>query len=101
MRIFYNNVHKTPYNGTKPGVIRKISFQATNRKMYLTILYNRYGSTGPKRSFWVLTGVKMPIFYNNGYKTPNNGTIPGLMGTSRSIPIAKNDNIYFPISRLK
>ena len=49
MPIFNNNVYKTHYNGTKPGVIRKISFQAKNRKMYLTILYNRYGSTGPKR----------------------------------------------------
>ena len=60
LRRVYNNVYKTPYYGTKPGVIRKISFQATNSKIYLTILNNRYGSTGPKRSFWVLKRVKMP-----------------------------------------
>ena len=44
MPIFYNNVYETPYNGTKPGVIRKISFQTRNRKIFLTIFYNRYGS---------------------------------------------------------
>ena len=27
MPIYYNNVYKTPYNGTKPGVIGKISLQ--------------------------------------------------------------------------
>ena len=73
MPIFYNNVYKTAYNGTKPGVIRKILFQATNRKIYLTILYNMYGSIGPKRSFGVLKRVKMHIFYNNVYKTPYSG----------------------------
>ena len=65
MPIFYNNVYKTPYNGTKPGLIGNISFQTRNRKIYLTILCNRYGSTGPKKSFCVLKGVKMHIFYNN------------------------------------
>ena len=70
MPIFYNNVYKTPYNGTKPGLMGNISFQARKSKICLTILCNRYGSTGTKRSFWVLKGVKMPIFYNNVYKTP-------------------------------
>ena len=51
MPIFYNNVYKTPCNCTKPGLIGKISFQTTNRKIYLTILCNRYGSTGPKMTF--------------------------------------------------
>ena len=78
MPIFCNNIYKTLYNGTESGVIRKISFQATNRKIYLTMFYHRYGSTGPKKSIWVLKGVKMPIFYNNDYKTPYNGTNPGL-----------------------
>ena len=83
----------TPYNCTKPGVIRKISFQTRNRKINLTILYNRYGSTGPKRSFWVLKRVKMYIFYNNANKTPYNGTKPGLM---RSISFqTRNRKIYF------
>ena len=80
MPIFCNNIYKIPCNGTKPGVIRKISFPATYREIYLTVLYNRYGSTGPKMYFWVLKGVKMPIFYNNVYKTPYNSTKPGIMG---------------------
>ena len=67
MPIFCNNVYKTSYNGTKHGVIRKISFQATNRKIYHTILYNRKGSAGPKTSCWVLKGVQMHLFYNNIY----------------------------------
>ena len=65
MSIFYNNVYETPYNGTKPGVFRKISFQAKNSFIQLTILYNRYGSTCPKRCFWVLKVVKMSIFCSN------------------------------------
>ena len=80
MPIFYNNVYKTPYNGTKPGLIGNISFQTRNRKIYLTMLGNSYGSTGPNKDFWVLNRVKMPIFYNNVYKTPYNGTKPDLMG---------------------
>ena len=80
MPIFHNNIYKTPYNGTKPGVIRKISSQATNKKIYLTMLGNSYGSTGPNKDFWILKRVKMPIFYNNVYKTPYNSTKPGLMG---------------------
>ena len=51
MPSFYNNVYKAPYNVTKPGVIRKISFQATDKKIHLSTLYNRYGCTGPKRYF--------------------------------------------------
>ena len=80
MPIFYNNVDETPYYGTTPDVITKISIQAINRNIQLTIFYSRYGSTGPKRYFWVRKGVIMPIFYNNVYKTPYNGTKPGLMG---------------------
>ena len=80
MPIFYNNVYETPYSGTKPGVIRKISFQAKNKYIQFTIFYNRYGSTGPNKDLCVLKGVKIPISYNNVYKTPNNGTKPGLMG---------------------
>ena len=67
MPIFYNNLYKTPYNCTKPGLIGNISFQTTNRKIYITILCNMYGSTGPKMTFWVLKGVKIPMFYNNVY----------------------------------
>ena len=80
MPIFYNNIYKTPYDGTKPCLMGNISFQTRNRKIYLTIFQNRYGSTGPKRSFWVLKGVKIPIFYNNVYKTPYDDTKPDLMG---------------------
>ena len=69
MPIFYNNVYKTPYNGTKPGLMGNISFQTRNRKIYLTMLDNSYGFTGPNKDFWVLKGVKMPIFYYNVYKT--------------------------------
>ena len=76
MPIFYNNVYKTPYNCTKPGVIRKISFQATNRKIYLTILYNRYGSKGVKRRAFI-----------------------NIIG--RSLPIVQNGKIYLPIGRLE
>ena len=65
MRIFYNNVYKTAYNGTKPGLMGNISFQTRNRKIYLTMLGNSYGSTGPNRDFWVLKGVKMAIFYKD------------------------------------
>ena len=78
--LFSTIMFTNTYNGTKPGAIRKISFQATNRKLYLTILYNRYVSTGPKMSFGVLKGIKMPIFYNNVYKTPINGTNLALWG---------------------
>ena len=67
MPIFYNNIYETPYNGTKSGVIRKISFQAINRNIQLTIFYNRFGSTGPTKDLCVLKGVKMPISYNNVY----------------------------------
>ena len=83
MPIFYNNVLHTPYNGTKPGLMGNISFQTRNRKMYLKILCNRYGSTGPKWSFWVLNSVKMPIFCNNIYKTPYYGIKPGEKYRSR------------------
>ena len=51
MPIFYNNVYKTPYNATKPGLIGKKSFQTTNRKIYLTMLCNIYGSTATKKDF--------------------------------------------------
>ena len=78
--IFYNNVYKTPYNATKPGLLGKKSFQTIYRKIYLTMLCDIYGSTATKRTFWVLKGVKMPIFYNNFYKTPYNCTKPGLIG---------------------
>ena len=35
MPIFYKNVYKTPYNGTKPGLMGNISFQARNSKIYI------------------------------------------------------------------
>ena len=54
MPIFYNNVNETPHVGTKPGVIRKISFQAINRYIQVTIIYNRYGSTCPNKDLCVL-----------------------------------------------
>ena len=80
MPIFYNNVYKTPYNGTKPGFMGNISFQTRNRKIYLTMLGNSYGSTDPNKDFWVLKGVKMLIFYNNVYKIPYSGTKARLIG---------------------
>ena len=39
----------------------KISFHAINRYIEVTIIYNRYGSTGPNKGFCVLKWVKMPI----------------------------------------
>ena len=80
MPISYNNVYITPYNSTKPGLMGNISFHARNRMKYLTMLSNSYGSTGPNKDFRVPKRVKMPIFYNNVYKTPYDGTKPGLMG---------------------
>jgi hypothetical protein len=80
MPMFYNNVYKTPYNGTKLGLIGKISFQTKNRKIYPTIFCIRYGSTSTERTFCVHKMVKMPILYNNVYKTPYNGTKYGLIG---------------------
>ena len=65
MPIFYNNVYKTPSNGTKPGLMGNISFHTGNRKIYLTMLCNSYGPTCPNKDFCVIKGVKMPIFYNN------------------------------------
>ena len=38
-----------------------LSFQTTNRKIYLTMPGNSYGYPGPNKDFWVLKGVKMPI----------------------------------------
>ena len=84
MPIFYNNGYKTPYNGTKPGLMDNISFQTRNRKIYPAMLGNSNGSTGPNKDFSVLKGVKMPIFYNNVYKTPYNGTKPGVIRKYRS-----------------
>ena len=41
MPIFHNNVYKPPYIGIKPGIIVKVSFQTTNRKIHLTPLCNK------------------------------------------------------------
>ena len=68
MPISYNNVYKTPSNGTKPGLMGNISFQTRNRTIYLTMLGNIYGSTSPNKGFYVLKWVKMPIFYNNSLR---------------------------------
>ena len=93
--IFYNNVCKTPCNGTKPGLMGNMSFQTGNRKIYLSILCNRYGSTGPKKSFCVLKRVRMPIFYNNVYKPPYIGIKPGLI--SKVSFQATNRKIYLTL----
>ena len=53
MSIFYNNVYKTPYSGTKPGLMGNTSFQKRNRKIYLTMLCNSYGSSWYKQGFFV------------------------------------------------
>ena len=53
----------------KPGLMGNISFQTRNRKIYLTMLRNSYGSACANMDFCVLKGVKMHISYNNVYKT--------------------------------
>ena len=35
--------------------------------------------TGPHKGFCILKCVKMPISYTNIYKTPSNGTKPGVI----------------------
>ena len=79
MPISYNNVYKTPSNGTKPDLMGNISFHTGNRTICLTMLRNSYGFTCPNEDFCVLKCVKMPIFYNNIYETPYNGTKPGVI----------------------
>ena len=79
MPISYDNVYKTPYNGTKAG----------------------YGSTDPKSSLWVLKMAKIPIFSNNVYRPPYIEIKPGIIAKVSFQAATRKINLTLLCNRYK